>query len=1210
MFNSPAQIELTSAIIRNPIIVSTETKVSEAIAQMSGVQSQCDAAKTIDNQSAQLVIEVRASCVLVVDNEQLVGIVTERDVVRLSAEQLPLDVTVTEVMARPVVTLRESAFTDLFLAINLIQQHHIRHLPIVDDSDRLVGLVTYESLRQTSRPIDLLRLRLVKEVMTREVICAAPEESMLAIAKLMAHYRISSVIIAETRLKQDNCLQVPVGILAERDIVQFQALGLNLESWTAAAMMSTPIFAVKPEDSLWMVHQIMEQHFISRIAVVGEEGEILGIITQTSLLQLNPIEIYNLAEVLEQKVIRLEAEKISLLEGRNELLENQQVITYQQLQEELIERKKVEAELIELNQSLEIKVQERTKALHSSESHVRAIIEAIPDLLLRVSRDGKCLEYINSKYPEQNFLPIQNHLSEVLPPDLLQQQLEMLEKSIATGELQVYEHQIYRGDRFVFEEVRIVPISDDEVLIIVRDQAERKQAELALQKSETRFRRIYESDIVGMMFTDLNGQISDANDRFLEMLGYTREDLNAKQISWENITPPEYLPIDRHAIQHLKLSLVIEPWEKVYYHKDGHSVHVLVGLALLSEDECIFVVVDISDRKQAEELIRQQVDQEKLLAAITQRIRLTLNLPEILQATVQQVHQVLKSDRVLVYRVFPDGTGSAIAESVLPQWSPILDITFPKEIFPQVNYDRYIKGRIYALSDREAQSNEMLPCLVEFLTERQVRAKLVVPIIQNNSLWGLLIVHQCDRPRHWQTWEINLLQQIANQLAIAIQQADLFEKLQQELRDRHKTQQHLTEINQKLAMSNEELARATRLKDEFLANMSHELRTPLNAILGMTEGMQEQIFGKVTDSQIKALQTIERSGLHLLELINDILDIAKIESGQIDLEYSNVPVEFLCQSCLPFVKQQALKKSIQLETRIAPNLLELNVDERRIRQVLINLLNNAVKFTPDGGFITLEVSGNHPPSLGNQASSNQPSAIISTKPELAESSYLYFSVIDTGIGISPANITKLFQPFIQIDSALNRQYQGTGLGLALVKRIVEMHGGIVMLTSEIGVGSCFTIALPYKASTKVLPSVINQTEAASECNQNTQSRSYTILLVEDNELNTMTISSYLTAKGYKIVVAQNGQEALALVQVSKPDLILMDIQMPVMDGIEATKQIRKIPSLDHVPIIAITALAMDKDVEHCLAAGANDYLSKPVKLRQLTQLIQKILVSN
>ena len=1210
MFNYPTQIELVSAIIYDPIIVAPDTKVLEAIALMSGVRSQCDTAKTVDNQSAQLNIEVRSSCVLVVDNEQLVGIVTERDVVRLSAEQLPLDVPVTEVMAHPVITLRESAFTDLFFAINLIQQHHIRHLPIVDDSDRIVGIVTYESLRQTSRPIDLLRLRLVNEVMTREVICAAPEDSMLAIAKLMASYRISSVIIVETRLKQDRCLQVPVGILTERDIVQFQALGLNLESWTAAVMMSSPLFAVKPEDSLWMVHQIMEQRFISRIAVVGEEGGILGIITQTSLLQaLNPIELYNLAEVLEQKVMRLEAEKISLLENRNELLENQQITTYQQLQEELIERKKVELELIELNQSLELKVEERTKALHSSESHVRAMIEAIPDLLLRVSRDGRCLEYINSKDPEQNFLPIQQHLSEVLPPDLLRQQLKMLAQAIATGKLQVYEHQLYRGDRLVFEEVRIVPISDDEALIIVRDQTERKQAELALLKSENRFRRIFESDIVGMMFTDLNGQIRDANDRFLEMLGYTREELNAKQISWENITPPEYLPIDRHAIQHLEPSSVIAPWEKVYYHKDGHSIHVLVGLALLSEDECVFVVVDISDRKQAEELIRQQVDQEKLLAAITQRIRSTLNLPEILNATVQQVHQVLKSDRVLVYRISPDGTGTAIAESVLSQWKPILDIAFSEEIFPQVNYDRYVKGRIYALSDREAQSSEVLPCLVEFLAEIQVRAELVVPIVQNDTLWGLLIVHQCDRPRHWQVWEINLLQQIANQLAIAIQQADLFEKLQQELCDRQKTQQNLTEINQQLAISNEELARATRLKDEFLANMSHELRTPLNAILGMTEGMQEQIFGKVTSSQIKALQTIERSGSHLLELINDILDVAKIESGQIDLEYSNISVEFLCQSCLPFIKQQAHKKSIHLETKILPNLSELNIDERRIRQVLINLLNNAVKFTPDGGRITLEVS-THPHSLGNKESPNQPPAIVNPKPELEELSYLYFSVIDTGIGISPENISKLFQPFIQIDSALNRQYQGTGLGLALVKRIVEMHGGTVMLTSEIGVGSCFTIALPYKASVKPLPPVFNQTEITPESNQNEQSYSYQILLVEDNEPNIMTISSYLTAKGYNMVVAKNGQEAIALAQASKPDLILMDMQMPEMDGLEVTKQLRQIPKLEHVPIIAIMAIVMENDVERCLAAGANDYLSKPVKLRQLTKLIQQFLVLN
>jgi signal transduction histidine kinase/CBS domain-containing protein len=768
MFNSPTQIELTSAIIRNPIVVTPETKVLDAIAQMSGVRSQC---------------------VLAVENTHLLGIFTEQDVVELIAQQKPLhNLVMREVMSPSVVTLRESDFTDTLVAINLIQQHHMRYLPIVDDSDRLVGIVTDESLHQ------LLKIQLQK-------------------------------LIAD----------------------------------------------------------------------------------------------------LEKKHTELKFAKKSLL------------------------------------------------------------------------------------------------------------------------------------------------------------------------ASETRFRRV-------------------------------------------------------------------------------------------------------------EELIRQQVDQEKLLAAITQRIRLSLNLSEILKTAVEQVHQVLKSDRVLVYRVFPNGTGSAIAESVLPQWPPILDIAFPEEVFPKVNYDRYIQGRIFALSDREAEPNQVLPCLAEFLAEIQVRAKLVVPIVQNNTLWGLLIVHQCDRPRHWQVWEINLLQQIANQLAIAIQQADLFEKLQQELCDRQKTQQHLTEINQKLALSNEELARATRLKDEFLANMSHELRTPLNAILGMTEGMQEQIFGKVTSAQTNALQTIERSGSHLLELINEILDLAKIESGQIDLEYSKVSVEFLCQSCITFIKQQAHKKNIQIETKILPNLSELNIDERRVRQVLINLLNNAVKFTPSGGRIILEVSSYQPSSLS--------SAIVSPQPEIAVAKYLYFSVIDTGIGIAPENISKLFQPFIQIDSALNRQYQGTGLGLALVKRIVEIHGGNIILTSEIGVGSCFTIALPYTAPVGALPTVINQTEIVSAINQNTQSFSPQILLVEANEANIMTISSYLTAKGYNMVVAKNGREAISFAQGLKPNLILMDMQISAMDGLEATKQIRQIRSLDHVPIIAITSLATENDVERCLAAGANDYLSKPVKLRQLTKLIQQFLVLN
>jgi len=249
----------------------------------------------------------------------------------------------------------------------------------------------------------------------------------------------------------------------------------------------------------------------------------------------------------------------------------------------------------------------------------------------------------------------------------------------------------------------------------------------------------------------------------------------------------------------------------------------------------------------------------------------------------------------------------------------------------------------------------------------------------------------------------------------------------------------------RLQLANEELIRATQLKDEFLANMSHELRTPLNAILGNTEILEEEIFGPINSQQVPPLNTIEKSANHLLSLINDILDVAKIESGQIKLNYSSIKIASLCSTSIAFIRPQALKKQIQLETHVPPHLPDLWGDERRVRQVLINLLNNAVKFTPEGGTISLTVAP-------------QPSK---APHEAAECSVLRFTITDTGIGIAPNDLPKLFRPFIQIDSALNRQYDGTGLGLALVKQIVQLHGGEVNLTSQLGVGSCFTVDFPY-----------------------------------------------------------------------------------------------------------------------------------------------------
>jgi len=864
-----------------------------------------------------------------------------------------------------------------------------------------------------------------------------------------------------------------------------------------------------------------------------------------------------------------------------------------------------------------------------------------------------------------------------------------------------------------------------------RIQAEYYDTQRALEASEQRFRRMFDSNVVGMIFSDRQGQIIQVNDRFLEMMGYTREEWEAKRISWDILSV--HLGITEHLLEQGEVCI----WEKDYYRKDGIRISALFRAALLpdSPGQTICVVVDISNRKcieqenaqlrerlefvlssspavifickpgedfgitfisdniynvtgypaeafiqdagfwvdhlhpedsprvfarlnltlrkgdqcvneyrfkheqghyvwlraelrlirdsqgtalemvgyladitnrkNAEIKVRQQSHKEHLINVISQHIRSSLELSEILNTTVQEIQNVLQSDRVLVYQILPDFTGKVVAEAVVSGWPVILDQVFPENVFPRELYDSYIQGHICALSDR--RNGSISPCLEEFMRNMRVRAKLVVPItvLQKESLWGLLIAHQCNGPRQWHTWEIELMQQLSSQLEIAIQQSQLYHQL--------------NESHHTLAHTNAELIRATRLKDEFLANMSHELRTPLNAILGMSEGLLEEIFGDLNDRQQKAISTIERSGQHLLELINDILEVSKIAAGKLTLELSTVSISQLCSSSLVFVKQQAFKKQIQLKSIVPPDIGTIEVDQRRMRQVLINLLTNAVKFTPTEGSVTLEVHLEPTEiNLAERVPIRRPPEVRSLAQTIqfpGEGCHLCISVMDTGIGISPEDQPKLFQPFIQIDSSLNRQYEGTGLGLALVKQIVEMHGGSVSLESELGKGSCFTVCLPYPPSSqRTLAQSDSDSNAASfsaaETDSATIDRPDTtplILLAEDNEANISTLSNYLSAKGYRILCAYNGQEAIDLAKSHHPDLILMDIQMPVMDGLEAIRQIRLVPDLQSLPIIAITALAMPQDRQKCLDAGATEYVPKPLKLKQLAIVMQQYL---
>lgn len=386
-----------------------------------------------------------------------------------------------------------------------------------------------------------------------------------------------------------------------------------------------------------------------------------------------------------------------------------------------------------------------------------------------------------------------------------------------------------------------------------------------------------------------------------------------------------------------------------------------------------------------------------------------------------------------------------------------------------------------------------------------------------------------------------------------------------------------------------EMERALRLKDEFLANMSHELRTPLNSILTLCEALHLQVYGSLTERQQQALGMIEDSGQHLLELINDVLDLSKIAADRLDLHMEPVNIEGICQASLSFTKELAHKKQIKLAYENTQPGIVLCVDVRRLKQILVNLLSNAVKFTPNGGFVRLSVT---------------------TDPE---KEVVRFSVEDTGIGIKAEDMPKLFQPFSQIDSSLSRQHEGTGLGLALVKSLVTQQGGAVQVESAgiPGQGSCFTVILPYQTDnlTEETQLAGNSSQAAAgvEAQDETPSGTANVLVVEDNEVNSEVLASYLRVLGYQVTTAHNGIEGLELAQMHSPQLVLVDIQMPVMDGFEVIRRLRTNPIFTSTPIVAMTALAMVGDRERCLEAGATEYVSKPIGMKALADLMSRLL---
>lgn len=390
-------------------------------------------------------------------------------------------------------------------------------------------------------------------------------------------------------------------------------------------------------------------------------------------------------------------------------------------------------------------------------------------------------------------------------------------------------------------------------------------------------------------------------------------------------------------------------------------------------------------------------------------------------------------------------------------------------------------------------------------------------------------------------------------------------------------------IQAELAAKNLELERAGRLKSEFLANMSHELRTPLTSILGFSSLLTQQIFGQLNSKQMVYVQRIHDSGEHLLKLIKDILDLSKVEAGKVKLDIVPISVSQVCQNTLALVSEQAAQRNIEIQTSIQPDLAPLMADELRVRQMLLNLLSNAIKFTSAGGAIGLEAT--------------------------ARAGYLHLVVWDRGIGIPEDKQALLFQPFQQIENSLRRQHEGTGLGLALTRQLAELHSGTVECDSQPGKGSRFTISLPLNLyhNTHSEPWESQLPDRTMESSQ--VSERSTLLLVEDRPDNAMLLRDILQYWGYEVYHVGDGEMALDWLSGHRPDLILMDIQLPGIDGLEVTRRIKAHPSWKAIPVVATTALVMVGDRERCLQAGVDDYLSKPVNCEQLAAVLAKHLKS-